>query len=83
MFYSCKIRIARYFFRNRYLQCKRATSWAVAGTDFQHKFAPMLHKPESVASQGNAAEEAEEGEKMHMDAWKTSTETYTVVIIKI
>lgn len=43
--------------------CKSATSWAVAGTDFQHIFAPMLHKAESAASQGNAAEEREKREK--------------------
>lgn len=45
------------------LHCTRTTSWAVAGTVFQHVFAATLHKPESAASQGNAAEEGEKGEK--------------------
>lgn len=35
-------------------------SWAVTA-GFQHIFIIMLHKPESAASQGNAAEEGEKG----------------------
>jgi len=54
----------------------------VTGTGFQHVFTNTFHKPESAASQGNAAEEGEKGKKTHLNAWRTSIATYTLAIFK-